>query len=41
VMMSLDEGVLIGGTTWQDSISIIALPNPATASAIRKSLDRR
>lgn len=36
VMMSLDESVLIGGATWQDSISIIALPNPLAASAIRK-----
>lgn len=41
VMLSLDEGVLIGGTTWHDSISIIALPNPAAASAIRKFVDRR
>jgi hypothetical protein len=40
VMLSLDEGVLIGGTTWQDSISIIALPNPAAASAIRKFMGR-
>jgi hypothetical protein len=41
VMLSLDEGVLIGGTTWQDSIGIIALPNPAAASAIRKFMGRR
>ncbi len=40
VMMSLDESVLIGGTTWQDSISIIALPRPAAASAIQKFLSR-
>ncbi|MFG2045657.1 hypothetical protein [Dactylosporangium sp. NPDC048998] len=40
VMLSLDEGVLIGGTTWHDSIGIIALPNPVAASAIRKFVDR-
>ena len=40
VMMSLDESVLIGGTTWQDSISMIALPGPAAAGAIQKYLSR-
>jgi hypothetical protein len=39
-MSSLDESVLIGGTTWHDSIAIIALPNPAAASAIRKFMHR-
>jgi len=40
VMLSLDESVVIGGTTWHDSIGIIALPNPVAASAIRKFVDR-
>lgn len=40
VMLSLDETILIGGTTWYDSIGIIALPNPLDASAIRKFMHR-
>jgi hypothetical protein len=40
VMMSLDESVLTGGTTSQDSISVIALPRPAAAKAIQKFLGR-
>lgn len=39
MMLSLNEGVLIGGTTWQDSIGIMALPNPISASAIRKFMN--
>lgn len=40
VMMSLDEGVVVGGTTWDDAIGVIALPRPAAASAIRKFVAR-
>ena len=40
VMLSLNESLLIGGTTWQDSIGIIALPNPVDASAIRRFMRR-
>jgi hypothetical protein len=40
VMLSLDEKILLGGTTWHDSIGIIALPNPLDAGAIRKFMHR-
>ncbi|MFG2045010.1 hypothetical protein [Dactylosporangium sp. NPDC048998] len=38
VMLSLDGGVAVGGDTWDDSISIIVLPDPFNASAIRRGM---
>ncbi|WP_157815664.1 hypothetical protein [Kitasatospora sp. CB02891] len=40
VMVSKTGYTVVAGTTWQDGISIISLPNPHRASAIRKFMTR-
>ncbi|MEV7684121.1 hypothetical protein AB0O64_37130 [Streptomyces sp. NPDC088341] len=39
VMLSLDSGVAVSGTTWQAGISSLAVPNPGRAEVIRRMLD--
>ncbi|MFI1992970.1 hypothetical protein [Actinoplanes sp. NPDC020271] len=38
VMMSLDERLLIGATTWDGFLSIMTLPDPGTTAPIRRGM---
>lgn len=40
VMLSLDENVILCGTTWQDSVGSIAVPFPHRVAMIREFLGR-
>lgn len=40
VMLSKEGYTIVAGTTWQDGISVFAVPNPHHASAIRKFMTK-